>query len=38
LGDEKKAIKEYETTLELDPNYLSARAKLEMLTTGVINN
>jgi tetratricopeptide (TPR) repeat protein len=31
LGDEEKAIEEFRATLELDPNYLSARAKLAML-------
>jgi tetratricopeptide (TPR) repeat protein len=31
LGDTERAIKEFELTLELDPNYLSARAKLQIL-------
>ena len=30
-GDKKKAIEEYQATLEVDPNYLSARAKLDAL-------
>jgi tetratricopeptide (TPR) repeat protein len=32
LGNEKKAIEEYKTALELDPNYISARSKLELLS------
>jgi tetratricopeptide (TPR) repeat protein len=32
LGEKEKAIKELEATLEVDPNYLSARAKLDSLT------
>ena len=32
LGDRRKAIEAYEKTLEVDPNYFSARAKLDMLT------
>ena len=31
LGDESKAIEAYRKTLEVDPNYLSARAKLDVL-------
>ena len=31
LGDDEQAVKEFEATLELDPNYLSARAKLIIL-------
>ncbi len=33
LGDREKAIEAYRKTLEVDPNYLSARAKLDMLVT-----
>jgi tetratricopeptide (TPR) repeat protein len=32
LGDPGKAVEAYERTLEVDPNYLSARAKLDLLT------
>jgi tetratricopeptide (TPR) repeat protein len=32
LGDEKKAIEEYEAALEIDPNYISARTMLERLS------
>jgi tetratricopeptide (TPR) repeat protein len=32
LGDTGKAVEAYERTLEVDPNYLSARAKLDLLT------
>ena len=31
LGDEDKAIREYERAIEIDPNYISARAKLDLL-------
>ena len=31
LGEESKAIEAYRKTLEVDPNYLSARAKLDVL-------
>jgi len=30
-GDKKKAIEEYQATLAVDPNYISARAKLDAL-------
>jgi tetratricopeptide (TPR) repeat protein len=33
LGDREKAIEAYRKTLEVDPNYLSARAKLDVLVT-----
>ncbi len=32
LGDEKKAIEAYEAALEIDPNYLAARTRLEQLS------
>ena len=32
LGDEKKAIEAYEAALEIDPNYLAARTKLEQMS------
>jgi tetratricopeptide (TPR) repeat protein len=35
LGDEEKAIEEFRATLELDPNYLSARAKLQILNARI---
>ena len=35
LGDKEKAIEEFRATLELDPNYLSARAKLDMLNARI---
>ena len=31
LGDEDKAMREYERAIEIDPNYISARAKLDLL-------
>jgi tetratricopeptide (TPR) repeat protein len=31
LGDDKKAIEEYRAALEIDPNYLAARTRLEQL-------
>ena len=32
LGNEKKAIEHFEATLEIDPNYVAARTKLERLS------
>jgi tetratricopeptide (TPR) repeat protein len=32
LGDEEKAIEQYEAALEIDPNYLAARTRLELLS------
>ena len=37
LGNPKKAIEAYEKTLEVDPNYLSARAKLDLLVSELGN-
>ena len=31
LGDEEKAMKEYQRAIDIDPNYISARAKLDLL-------
>lgn len=31
LGDEDRAMREYERAIEIDPNYISARAKLDLL-------